>query len=112
LLEQVLEELEDEGVEILSASNGRDALKLIENEIPDLVFLDVMMPYMNGFEVCQSIKSNQNLKDRVYIIMLTAKGQEFDKKKGAEVGANIYMTKPFDPDEVLDKAAEILGIEF
>ncbi|MEY4767925.1 MAG: hypothetical protein RL637_564 [Pseudomonadota bacterium] len=111
LLEQALEELEDYEVELLTANNGRDGLEMIETEIPDLVFLDVMMPYLNGFEVCQSVKSNTELADKIYIIMLTAKGQEFDKKKGEAVGANIYMTKPFDPDEILEKAAEILDIE-
>ncbi|MDJ1179172.1 response regulator [Roseofilum sp. BLCC_M91] len=110
LLEQTLEELEDEGVELLSAGDGETALTLIEAEQPDLVFLDVMMPKMNGFDVCYQVKKQLDLKS-VYIIMLTAKGQEFDKKKGEEVGANLYMTKPFDPDELLEKAMEILGIE-
>lgn len=110
LLEQTLEELEDEGVELLSAGDGETALTLIEAEKPDLVFLDVMMPKMNGFDVCYQVKKQLELRD-IYIIMLTAKGQEFDKKKGEEVGANLYMTKPFDPDELLEKAMEILGIE-
>ena len=109
LMEQTLEDLEDAGVELLIATNGTEALELIQNEKPDLVFLDVMMPKMNGFEVCQAVKSNADIQD-TYIIMLTAKGQEFDQKRGHEVGANLYMTKPFDPDEVLGKAAEILAI--
>lgn len=110
LLEQTLEELEDEGVELLTAENGEDALVTIEAEKPDLVFLDVMMPKMNGFDVCNVVKNELKIQD-IYIIMLTAKGQEFDKAKGLEVGADIYMTKPFDPDEVLEKSYEILGIE-
>lgn len=109
LMEQTLEDLEDEGVELLIATNGAEALELIRNEKPDLVFLDVMMPKMNGFEVCQAVKSNAEIQD-TYIIMLTAKGQEFDQQRGQEVGANLYMTKPFDPDEVLGKAAEILAV--
>jgi len=109
LMEQTLEDLEDEGVELLIATNGAEALELIRDEKPDLVFLDVMMPKMNGFEVCQAVKSNAEIQD-TYIIMLTAKGQEFDQQRGQEVGANLYMTKPFDPDEVLGKAAEILAI--
>lgn len=109
LMEQTLEDLEDAGVELLIATNGTEALELIQNKKPDLVFLDVMMPKMNGFEVCQAVKSNADIQD-TYIIMLTAKGQEFDQKRGHEVGANLYMTKPFDPDEVLGKAAEILAI--
>ena len=109
LIEQTLEELEDEGVTLLTASNGQAGLQLIEREQPDLVFLDVMMPRMNGFEVCKSVKSNRKL-DGTYIIMLTAKGQEFDRQKGEEVGADRYMTKPFNPDALLDKAREILGL--
>lgn len=109
LIEQTLEDLEDEGVELLSATNGQEAIEMIQAEKPNLVFLDVMMPKVNGFDVCQRIKKDLNLNN-IYIIMLTAKGQEFDKKKGLEVGANTYMTKPFDPDELLEKAEEVLGL--
>ncbi|MBD2537337.1 response regulator [Coleofasciculus sp. FACHB-SPT36] len=110
LLEQTLEDLEDEGVELLTATNGEEALETIKTEKPALVFLDVMMPKMNGFDVCNAVKNELEIKD-VYIIMLTAKGQEFDKQKGNEVGADMYMTKPFDPDEVVAKASNILEIE-
>jgi len=108
LLEQTLEDLEDEEVELLMASDGQEALDIIQQEVPQLVFLDVMMPKMNGFDVCQKIKKELNMD--VYIILLTAKGQEMDKEKGFAVGANEYMTKPFDPDTILNKAMEILGI--
>lgn len=110
LLEQTLEELEDDGVELLVACNGSEALEIIEEEKPKLVFLDVMMPKMNGFEVCQHVKKQLGMKN-VYIVMLTAKGQEFDKQRGVEVGADIYMTKPFDPDEIVEKAREVLGMD-
>jgi DNA-binding response OmpR family regulator len=110
LIEQALEELEDEGVEFFTANNGLDALNLIKEEQPQLVFLDVMMPKMNGIEVCRQVKQELGLTD-VYIIMLTAKGQELDRKKGEEVGADLYMTKPFDPDKLLDKAIEVLELE-
>ncbi|HLO51070.1 MAG TPA: response regulator [Kamptonema sp.] len=109
LLEQTLEELEDEGVELLTAEDGEMGLATIELEKPHLVFLDVMMPKMSGFEVCNQVKNVLELKD-VYIIMLTAKGQEFDKKKAEDMGADLYLTKPFDPDEVLEKAQEVLGL--
>ena len=111
LMAQTLEELEDEGVEFLIAENGEEAIETIKLEKPDLVFLDVMMPKMNGFDVCYAVKNNLDIKD-VYIIMLTAKGQEFDKEKGQQVGADLYMTKPFDPDEVVEKSYEILGLEY
>ena len=109
LMEQALEDLEEEGVELLLASNGQEALEIICEEKPELVFLDVMMPKMNGLEVCQTVKQKLNM-DKVYIIMLTAKGQEFDKKKGMEMGANLYMTKPFRPKEVLEKSREVLEL--
>jgi DNA-binding response OmpR family regulator len=109
LLEQTLEDLEEEGVELLIADNGEEALNTIKTEKPDLVFLDVMMPKMNGFDVCNAVKNELSLKG-VYIIMLTAKGQEFDKHKGKEVGADLYMTKPFDPDEVVKKSIQVLDL--
>jgi DNA-binding response OmpR family regulator len=109
LIEQTLEELEDEGVEFLTAENGEIALEIIQKENPKLVFLDVMMPKMNGMEVCRRIKKELELKD-VYIVLLTAKGQELDRLRGQEVGADVYMTKPFDPEVLLTKAKEVLGI--
>ena len=109
LISQSLEELEDQGVELLTADNGETALAMIKSEKPRLVFLDVMMPRMNGFDVCHAVKRQLGWED-VYIVMLTAKGQEFDRQKGEEVGANFYMTKPFDPDDLLNKAAQVLGV--
>jgi len=108
LIEQTLEDLEDEGVELLFAENGEQALELIQKEKPNLVFLDVMMPKMNGMEVCYKVKKELKLTD-VYIILLTAKGQEVDRQKGLEMGADRYMTKPFDPDEMLSVAEEVLN---
>lgn len=109
LLEQTLMELEDQGVELLLADNGEAALETIKQEKPELVFLDVMMPKMNGFDVCQKVKRELGMSD-IYIVMLTAKGQEFDRQRGEQVGANVYMTKPFDPDELLAKATQVLGL--
>src|SRR5215203_1295146 len=109
LIEQTLEELEDEGVSFLSAENGEQALEIIKNENPQLVFLDVMMPKMNGMEVCRTVKKELGM-DKVFIVLLTAKGQELDRQKGIEVGANLYMTKPFDPEVILEKAREVLGL--
>jgi two-component system, OmpR family, alkaline phosphatase synthesis response regulator PhoP len=110
LIEQTLEELEDEGVEFLTAENGEIALEIIQKENPKLVFLDVMMPKMNGMEVCRRVKKELQL-DNVFIVLLTAKGQELDRQRGQEVGADVYMTKPFDPEIILSKAKEVLGIE-
>jgi DNA-binding response OmpR family regulator len=109
LIQQTLEELEDEGVELLTAVDGADALEQIKAEEPQLVFLDVMMPKMNGFDVCRSVKQELGLGG-VHIVLLTAKGQEADRQKGDEVGADIYMTKPFDPDALLAHARQVLGV--
>jgi len=109
LIEQTLEDLEDEGVELLLATNGEEALNIIQAERPPLVFLDVMMPKMNGFEVCHTVKREWGLQD-VTIVMLTAKGQESDRQKGEAVGADTYVTKPFDPDELLELTEQILGL--
>ena len=109
LIEQTLEELEEHDVEFFSAENGEQALEIIRNENPQLVFLDVMMPKMNGMEVCRRVRSELSLND-TYIILLTAKGQEADKQKGQEVGADLYLTKPFDPEMLLRKAKKVLGI--
>ncbi len=110
LLEQTLEELEDYDVEFFLAENGEEALEIIREEKPGLVLLDVMMPKMNGFEVCRTVKQEWGMDD-VFIIMLTAKGQEYDKEKGKEVGADMYITKPFNPDEIVAHAVKVLGIE-
>ena len=110
LIEQTLEELEDEGVEFLTAENGEEALQIIQAESPQLVFLDVMMPKMNGMEVCRRVKK-ELLLDQVFIVLLTAKGQELDRLKGQEVGADVYMTKPFDPEVILTRAREVLQLD-
>jgi DNA-binding response OmpR family regulator len=109
LIEQSLEDLEDAGVEILTAEDGQAALELIQSELPRLVLLDVMMPKLNGFDVCYAVKKELGLQG-VTIILLTAKGQEYDRKRGEAVGADQYLTKPFDPDVLLRTAAQVLGI--
>jgi two-component system, OmpR family, alkaline phosphatase synthesis response regulator PhoP len=109
LIEQTLEELEDEGVEFLTAENGEIALEIIREENPQLVFLDVMMPKMNGMEVCRRVKKELGLEN-IFIVLLTAKGQEADRQKGLDVGADVYMTKPFDPEVLLEKAKAVLGL--
>ncbi len=110
LLKETLEELENKGVELLIADNGKNALEIIKTKRPELVILDVMMPGMSGYDVCNTVKNVLVMKD-IYILMLTARVQEVDKKKGKDAGADIYMAKPFDPEEILEKVVEVLGIE-
>jgi two-component system, OmpR family, alkaline phosphatase synthesis response regulator PhoP len=109
LIEQTLEELEDDGVELQTAADGEMALDVVRNHKPELVFLDVMMPKLNGFEVCRAIKADLGLAGTT-VVMLTAKGQAYDREQGLAAGADRYLTKPFDPDELLDVAREALGL--
>jgi two-component system alkaline phosphatase synthesis response regulator PhoP len=110
LIEQALEELEDDGVELLTAPDGEVALDIVRNQAPELVFLDVSMPKLNGFEACAAIKHDLGLVD-TFVCMLTAKGQAYDRERGLEAGADVFMTKPFDPDELLAIARRALGLE-
>jgi len=107
LIQQALEDLEDDGAELFTASNGEEALEAIREHQPQVVVLDVMMPKKNGFDVCHTVK-NEWGQTNTRIILLTAKGQEFDKQRGEEVGADLYMTKPFDPDMLIEKVRGLL----
>jgi len=109
LLAQTFEDLEDEGVELLIADNGRDALELIRAKRPQLVFLDVMMPHLSGMDVCSKVKNELALPD-VHVVLLTAKGQDVDRQQGAEAGADEYLTKPFDPDFLLKMARNVFHL--
>ncbi len=110
LLKEILEEFEDKGVELLTAENGEEAIESIKAEKPELVILDVLMPGMNGFEVCNTVKNELEMKD-VYVMILTTSGQEYNKQKGKDVGVDIFITKPFDPDEFIKKVSKVLEIE-
>jgi DNA-binding response OmpR family regulator len=100
--------LRKEGFLVESATNGVEAMEIIQRERPDVVFLDIMMPKMNGLEVCQWIRQDPLLRD-TYVIILTAKGQEADREKGLKIGADEYMTKPFSPSFVVRRIKEIVG---
>lgn len=97
-----------EGFEVSIAQDGDEAIAKIHAEQPDLVLLDVMMPKMNGFEVCQEIKSDPKLKG-VRILMLTAKGRETEIAKGLALGADGYMTKPFSTKELVERIRALLA---
>lgn len=109
LLGQILEPFEEKGVKILTANNGLVAIESVRRDHPDIVLLDVMMPKMNGFEVCSIIKKDPAISS-VHIIMLTAKGQEIDKNKAIGIGADSYITKPFNIAELMNKVSDVLGI--
>ena len=96
-------------LEVLVARNGEEALSSIEAHRPDLVLLDVMMPKVNGFEVCKQVRSNPALTD-VRIIMLTAKGRAAEISKGLALGADGYITKPFSTRDLVVQVKDLLGL--
>ncbi|HBY57845.1 MAG TPA: two-component system response regulator [Candidatus Atribacteria bacterium] len=100
--------LQKEGFEIETACDGVETLEKARQFKPKILFLDIMMPLEDGYEVCEELKSAPDTKD-IYVIMLTAKGQIIDKKRGLEVGADEYITKPFSPREIVNKVKEIIG---
>lgn len=104
LLRLIARNLEFEGYEVGTASNGQLALEQIERINPDLVLLDVMMPQMDGFTVCQRVREFSS----VPIIIVTARGQDQDKIKGLDLGADDYLTKPFSVDELLARVRAVL----
>ncbi len=110
LIEQTLEDLEDLGVELITADNGERAIELAQEESPQLIFLDVMIPKLNGFEVCRKIKQELKMGETT-IAMLTAKGQEYDLMEAQAAGADLYITKPFDPDELYSLAKRVLKVD-
>lgn len=100
--------LKKEGYTVLTATNGQEALDLATSNSPDLVFLDIQMPKMDGNTVCKELRLNPE-RASLYIIMITAKGQEADRLTSMESGANEFMTKPFSPRKVITRVKEILG---
>jgi DNA-binding response OmpR family regulator len=100
--------MKKEGYEVHTVDDGERAVQAAKELRPDLILLDIMMPKMDGYEVCQRIRSDALLKD-VSIIMLTAKGREVEREKGLALGADHYITKPFSTRQVVMKVKEILA---
>ncbi len=96
-----------EGFDVETASNGEEAINKARELKPKVIFLDLMIPKINGFDVCRIIKSDKALSD-CHVIILTAKGQEVDKERGLSEGADDFITKPFSPKEVVSKVRDIL----
>jgi DNA-binding response OmpR family regulator len=99
-----------EGHEVVTASDGQEAIDLLGSTRPDLMILDVMMPRKNGFEVCAEVRADPALS-RMPILMLTAKGREAEMKKGISLGADAYITKPFSTHDLVAKVHELLQRE-
>ncbi|OPX84112.1 MAG: Alkaline phosphatase synthesis transcriptional regulatory protein PhoP [Pelotomaculum sp. PtaB.Bin104] len=92
--------LSKEGYQVISATNGRDAIRLAAEKEPDLIILDIMLPEMNGYDVLRALKANRQIA-LIPVIMLSALGEEVDKVVGLELGAEDYITKPFSPRELV-----------
>ena len=99
--------MEQQGYRVMIAERGEDALDLIYHYKPDLVILDIMLPGIDGYEVCEIIRLDPNYRD-VRVMFLTAKGREVDIAKGLALGADAYLTKPFSNDELVAKVKELL----
>jgi DNA-binding response OmpR family regulator len=108
LVETVRFPLEMEGYHVLVSYNGEDALNQARKENPDLILLDLMLPKLDGYKVCRLLKFDDRYK-HIPILMLTAKTQEKDKALGMETGANEYITKPFEMDDLLRKVKTYLS---
>jgi len=100
--------LEDEGYSLLIAIDGADALNKVREFRPDVLLLDVMMPKINGYDVCRAIKNDPGLK-KTFVIMLTAKGQLAEQELGREAGADEYVIKPFSPMDIRSKILSLMN---
>jgi two-component system alkaline phosphatase synthesis response regulator PhoP len=97
-----------ENYDVITATNGEQALEKVREEKPDLVVLDIMMPKLDGYETCKALKGNPETKN-IPVILLSAKGRNVDQKVGFEVGADDYITKPFSPRKLVERINAILG---
>jgi DNA-binding response OmpR family regulator len=97
-----------DGHEVIATSNGQEAVEMTLREKPDLVLLDVRMPYMTGYEACKRIKEEDSI-NHIPVVFLSAKGQEAEVKAGLEVGAVEYIVKPFSPDQLMERVRAILA---
>lgn len=109
LLRQAFEDFSARGIEMLETGEGGEAWRLIQSERPDLIILDIMMPGLSGYEICERVKSDPELA-KTHVIILTAKGQAADRQRSFEVGADEFIPKPFDTVHLIKRVAHALGI--
>ncbi|MGG6295937.1 response regulator transcription factor [Leptolyngbya sp. AN02str] len=105
--EMITDLLKGSGLDVAVASDGVEALEQIQDKIPDLVVLDIVMPRMNGYEVCRQIKSNP-VTQNIPVVMCSSKGEEFDRYWGMKQGADAYIAKPFQPTELVGTVKQLL----
>jgi len=101
--------LENEGFQVLTAGDGQEGLRMAREQKPDLIILDLMLPNIDGYKVCRLLKFDEKYRT-IPIILLSARSSEADKQLGAEVGADFYMSKPFDPEELALKVKELVAV--
>jgi len=99
--------LKKNGYEVITAINGEEGLRMARTEKPDLIFLDVMMPKKNGYEVCQELKQDPELQ-QIYVIILTARGVDLNEEQKKQVNANEYIKKPFSPIQIVERVKAVL----
>lgn len=108
LLTHILQRMRVDGLELLLAEDGDEALRIIEEERPGLILLDVLLPKLNGYDVCQRVR---RIKDySPYIFILTARGNSTDRQRAEALGANDFMTKPFNPTRLMSQLRELWGL--
>ena len=100
-----------EGFDVITATDGEEALAKAQRDKPDLIILDVMMPRLDGYENCRRLKSDPGTKD-IPVLLLTARGRDEDRQRGVESGADDYITKPFSPNKLINRVSDILGIKY
>jgi len=101
--------LDAEGYRVIQAEDGEEALKLAGENPPDLIIMDVMMPRLDGFETCRKLKADSRTRD-IPVVLLTARSTRGDQKRGREVAADAYVTKPFSPNSLMDIVHSFLGV--
>ncbi|MEF9933711.1 MAG: response regulator transcription factor [Clostridium sp.] len=107
IIELLKYNLESNGYKVITAQNGKEAIKIATEKVPDLILLDIMLPEMDGFDVCKHINRSKDT-EHIPVIMLTAKGEELDKILGLEIGADDYITKPFSVRELIARIKAVL----
>ena len=103
--------LKKEGYTVLETDNGLEALSIAEREIPKLMILDIMLPGLSGYEVCKKLKSDKITK-KIIVVILSARGQEWEKMEGYQVGADLYETKPFSPRQLISSINALIQNEY
>ena len=96
------------GFDVMVARNGTEALEIVEKQVPDIVLLDIMMPDVDGYAICKHIKSSKKLKE-AKVVFMSAKSKETDIQKGYDLGASLYVTKPFSTRQLLKQVQELIS---